>query len=199
MDIRTLPAGPLGANCYLLSSGSAGVILDPGGEAGRIARECGAMKMAPAAILLTHGHFDHVGGVEELTRLFPGLPVYIHPGDVQEGPSQFSWTGIPGWHPLSDNQALSFCEIELKVIHTPGHSPGSVVFRWEDCLFTGDTLFRGSIGRTDLPGGDGRAMLASLERLAGLEGDFQVYPGHDVPTTLDWERRANPFLREAMG
>lgn len=199
MDIRTLPAGPLGANCYLLSSGSAGVILDPGGEAGRIARECGAMGMAPAAILLTHGHFDHVGGVEELTRLFPGLSVYIHPGDVQEGPSQFSWTGIPDWQPLSDNQALSFGEIELKVIHTPGHSPGSVVFRWEDCLFTGDTLFRGSIGRTDLPGGDGRAMLASLERLAGLEGDFRVYPGHDAPTTLDWERRANPFLREAMG
>lgn len=200
MHIRALPAGPLGANCYLLRSGRgrAGVIIDPGGEADRIAQACEAMDMAPAAILLTHGHFDHTGGVDGLLARFPNLPVYLHPGDVSQAPSQFAWSAVPSWKPLSDNQELLFDDIQLTVIHTPGHSPGSAVFRCGDALFTGDTLFRGSMGRVDFPGGDPRAMGSSLARLGALEGDFRVYPGHDVSTTLDRERAANPYLREAM-
>lgn len=198
MELYTIPAGPLGANCYLLASGGVRLLLDPGGDAPALAHACRQLGGAPTAILLTHGHFDHVGGVAGLTGLFPGLPVYIHPGDVQAAPSQFSWTGVPGWLPLSDNQKLSFGDIQLEVIHTPGHSPGSVTFRQGDALFTGDTLFRGSAGRVDFSGGDSRALLASLARLGSLKGDLRVYPGHDAPTTLDQERRTNPFLREAM-
>lgn len=200
MNIHTLPAGPLRANCYLLRSGRsrAGVVIDPGGDAGRLLHEMEAMAMEPAAILLTHGHFDHTGGIDGLLARFPHLPVYLHPGDVSQAPSQFTWSAAPTWKSLSDNQKLSFVDIQLTVIHTPGHSPGSVVFRCGDALFTGDTLFRGSMGRVDFPGGDARAMLASLARLGALEGDLRVYPGHDVSTTLELERATNPYLREAM-
>lgn len=198
MPLHTFPVGPLGANCYLLTAGGGAVLVDPGGDAGALCRAMEELAVTPAAILLTHGHFDHVEGVAGLRAAFPGLPIYIHPADVSPRPGQFTWTGLPGWLPLSDDQKLTFGEIQLSVIHTPGHSPGSVTFRWGDRLFTGDTLFQGSMGRVDFPGGDSRAMSASLRRLAALPGGLAVYPGHGPATTLEAERRTNPFLREAM-
>ena len=201
MDLHIIPLPPLGANCYLLKQPARpdGLIIDPGGAPQAVLDVCTQLDMTPAAILLTHGHFDHVGGVAGLVEAYPNLPVYAHRGDVSDIPGQLTWRPVPSWVELHDNDTLLLAGIQLSVLNTPGHSQGSVVFQVEDCLFTGDVLFRGSMGRTDFPGGDMSQMAASLRRLGNLSGDFKVYPGHDRSTTLDAERATNPYLREAMG
>lgn len=208
MELRVLSLPPLGANCYLLRQPGRldGVVIDPGGAPEAVVNACRELEMTPAAILLTHGHFDHVGGVDGLLDAYPGLPVYVHPGDLSSSfaPSDLfplDPASLPSRKELSDNETLSIAGIELYVFYTPGHSKGSVVFLAEDYLFTGDILFCGSMGRTDFPGGDDGEMFASLKRLAELgeqEGDFAVCPGHDRSTTLETERAHNPYLREAM-
>lgn len=208
MRIHLLPAGPIQANCCLVRADASpqGVVIDPGGDAAAIAAECEAMSMVPAAILLTHGHFDHVGGVRSLLERFPHLPVYLHKADYQDlspqlYPLKTQLEGLPGRNGprfYSDGDVLTLAELPFRVIHTPGHTPGSVCLQCGGALFTGDTLFRGSVGRTDLPGGDPQQLTASLRTLRALEGDYTVYPGHDRPTTLDRERSQNPYLQEAM-
>ena len=195
MEIHRLPLPPLGANCYLVKNGDQGLIIDPGGSGESVITACSELGLTPAAILLTHGHFDHVGAVAELTERWPGLTVYCHVGDVSDAPGQFTWLKGPTWKPLVDDQVLELAGLSVTVLHTPGHSPGSCCFLLGDHLFTGDVLFRFSMGRTDLPGGDESQMRDSLKRLTALPGDYKVYPGHDAPTTLDQERGHNPYLQ----
>ncbi len=201
MELHRLPLPPLGANCYLICNGAQGLILDPGGDAELVGRACRELGMTPAAILLTHGHFDHVGALSELLDAWPDLPVYCHDADLAETDEELfplaKQLGGHPHHPLADGQVLELAGLRIEVLHTPGHSKGSCCFRIGDTLFTGDTLFRFSMGRTDFPGGDAGEMAASLKRIAALEGDLAVYPGHDAPTTLSAERQHNPYLKGA--
>ena len=197
MNLTTLTVGPIGTNCYIVYNEDAGtaLVIDPGEEAERILALLEALKRKPAAILLTHGHFDHVGAVKKLAEK-TGTPVYLHPADRELPP--WLTRPLPETLPLSDGQILRFDGLELKVLHTPGHTPGGVCFRLEGegVLFTGDSLFAGSCGRTDL-GGSWAELAASLRRLAALDGNDTVYPGHGEPTDLDTERGSNPYLEMA--
>ena len=153
-------------------------------------------------ILLTHGHYDHVGGAAELERAFPEAALYIHQRDLEGvDPVLFPLrTQVKGANHYDEGDWIAFGgdAIKIQVLHTPGHSEGSVTLRCGNLLFCGDTLFAGSCGRTDFPGGSVPKMLASLRRLGELEGDFQVLPGHMGVTTLEEERRENPYLRQAL-
>lgn len=196
MDIHRLPLPPLGANCYLLQNGPRGLVIDPGGDPETVVAACGQLGFVPDAILLTHGHFDHVGGLGALMAAWPDAQVCLHPADFP-GPDRelFPLSAPAGAKSLAEGDVLDLAGLSIAVLHTPGHSRGSCCFLAEGCLFTGDTLFRFSVGRTDLPSGDATQMTASLKRLTALEGDYTVYPGHDAPTTLDQERGRNPYLQ----
>lgn len=198
MQIFTFQLGPLGTNCYLVSDERAKTcaVVDPGGQGEAVARWLRDRDLTPRYILLTHGHYDHVGGVEALMAQFPGLPVYVHEADTHLTPDLSQ--GLRWTHTYGEGDALTMDRITFHVLHTPGHTPGSVCLRAEDVLLTGDTLFAGSCGRTDFPGGSWTQMLSSLARLAGLEGDLQVLPGHGEPSTLAAEREHNPYVREAV-
>lgn len=190
MDILQL--GLLGANCYLLWEGSDCVAIDPGGEANRVLARIGELGAELRAIVLTHGHFDHVGAVGELAEA-TGCRVYL-PAEDTALPPQITAGPIPYTDLFGDGDVLRFGNISLQAILTPGHTPGSCCLKTGSWLFTGDTLFRGSIGRTDLPCGDWDQMWDSLGKIAALEGDLFVYPGHGDATTLDRERAENPYL-----
>lgn len=203
MDVRALSLPPLGANCYLLSQGGEAALIDPGdgGEQtlATVAHLLVDGGLTLRAILLTHGHFDHVGGLPALAQAWPEAQVYLHPADFPGPDGQlFPLSAPAGSRSLRDGDVLSLGGETLTVLHTPGHSEGSCCFLVGDCLFTGDALFRGSMGRTDFPGGSDSDMTASLRRLAALKGDYRVFPGHDAPTTLERERAHNPYMREAM-
>ena len=201
MEIRSLPVGPIGTNCYILCDETAQVcaVIDPGDEAPRVADAVKATGCVPCAILLTHGHYDHTGGVQALSAPWPETPVYLSCRDQggDNAPAQL-FPLIPNAKDYGEGDALSVGGLTVEVLSTPGHSEGSVTLRCEDSLFCGDTLFAGSCGRTDFPGGSMQKILASLRRLGQLEGDLTVYPGHMEPTTLATERRVNPYLRQAM-
>ena len=201
MLVKTMPVGPIGTNCYVLADESQKLcaVVDPGGDAGAILEMLKEDGLALSAILLTHAHYDHTGGVAGLEAAFPNTPVYVHKGDVEGvNPAMFP--------PLPKDQVRYYDEgdqvmvgsISVDVRHTPGHSKGSVVLKAGDVLFTGDTLFRGSCGRTDLPGGSYEQIMASLARLAALPGDYRVCPGHEGLSTLENERRQNYYMRAAV-
>ena len=196
MKLTSLTVGSIGTNCFILYDEKTrdAVVIDPSDEAELVEARITALGLKVRAILLTHGHFDHGGDVERIRRL-SGAPVYLHPAD-RALPSWLTH-GLKADHDLAEGEVLELAGMRFTVLHTPGHTPGSVCFRCGDRLFAGDTLFAGSCGRTDLPGGSGADMLQSLRRLAGLEGDCTVFPGHGDMTTLDRERRSNPYVQMA--
>ncbi|MEG0764809.1 MAG: MBL fold metallo-hydrolase [Pseudoflavonifractor sp.] len=198
MRIKQMQVGPIGTNCYLLADDlSHCAIIDPGGNAGTILAELKKSGLLPEMILLTHGHYDHTGGVAELRKAL-GVPVYLHPADKALLGDQI----MPDIGPTRDYKGgdiLTLGSLALHVIHTPGHTPGGVTLRAEDALFTGDTLFCGSMGRTDLPGGSYEEIMLSLKCLGRLPGDYRVLPGHEGSSTLEEERKTNYYLVQALG
>ena len=202
MDIKTLQVGPIGTNCYLLCDETEKLcaVIDPGGDADRVAAAVQDSGCAPCAILLTHGHYDHTGAVAELAEKWPNVPVYLNHRD-QCGDDAYLrqlFPPVPCAKDYGEGDTIQVGGLTLKVLATPGHSEGSVTLRCGDVLFCGDTLFAGSCGRTDFPGGSVKKIMASLKRLGSLEGDLTVYPGHMEPSTLERERAWNPYLRQAM-
>lgn len=208
MEIRRMVAGDFFTNCYIVWGGSPGraVLIDPADDPSGLLRLLDGLGLVPEAVLLTHGHYDHILAVPGLQGRWPELPVYCHPLDVPQalterdmGRTYPTVASFANLRPLADGQALELAGLAFRVLHTPGHTPGSVTFQTGGALFTGDTLFHGDIGRTDFEGGDDGQMNASLARLAALEGDFQILPGHEEGSTLEEERRGNPWLRAAAG
>ena len=208
MEISVLRLGQIGTNCYIFrrEGGYRCGIVDPGDQGEQVARWLVEKGLEAEAVLLTHGHFDHILGIPGLREEWPDLPVYCHPADLGGGdttslfgetfPTVRSFGDIT---PYREGDTVEVDGIRLEVLDTPGHTPGSVTLRAENVLFTGDTLFAGSMGRTDLPGGDEGELMRSLKRLGELEGSFTVCPGHMQTSTLDQERKTNPYLRMAMG
>ena len=194
LQIHTLPLGDYQTNCYILhQEGNRDcVVIDPGYEPEIILSYLSEKGLTLRAILLTHGHFDHVGAVRELAAQ-TDCRVYLNPKDLSMPPML---TAGPLYYTntYGEGDQLDIAGISFRVLETPGHTPGSVCLMAEQNLFSGDTLFRGSCGRTDLPGGDYRAMKESLKRLAALKEDYAVYPGHGSNTTLAWEQKTNPYL-----
>lgn len=202
MKLDSLAVGLIGTNCYLLwdeTAGNAAAIVDPGGSADQILAKIKQNNLDVKMILLTHGHFDHVLGVPDILAAYSGLPVYITETDYPEardgGQFGYSMGEVSSVHFYDEGDTVELGNLKIDVLRTPGHTPGSVTLRVEDVLFTGDTLFRGSCGRTDFPGGSFGDMQRSLKRLADLPGDYRVYPGHEGSSTLDYERKYNPFMQ----
>ncbi len=192
MNITVLQLGMLQTNCYILSQMDRCLVIDPGGEPEVVLDFLEAHGLRPEAILLTHGHFDHVGGVRALAAE-TDCPVYLCEEDLAL-PSAMTSGPLYYTNSYGEGDCFTLADMTFTVLHTPGHTPGSVCLRFGEHLFTGDTLFAGSCGRTDFPGSSPVAMKASLSRLAALEENLTVYPGHGETTTLDEEKRYNPYL-----
>ena len=195
LNIRTLPLGAYQTNCYLVweEASPTCVVIDPGYEPETVLSTVKNLGKTVEAILLTHGHFDHVGAVRDLVAA-TDCKVYLCEADLSMPPQMTAgplyYTGLYG-----EGDTLSLAGLTFKVLHTPGHTPGSVCLMCEDALFSGDTLFWGSCGRTDLPGGSWATIQKSLKRLASIPSDLKVYPGHGDATRLDFERKMNPYMR----
>ena len=195
LNIKTLALGAYQTNCYLVweEASDTCVVIDPGYQPDTVLSEAKKLGKDIAAILLTHGHFDHVGGVRGLVAL-TDCPVYLNEADLSM-PPQMTAGPLYYTHTYGEGDRLELAGLSFKVLHTPGHTPGSVCLLCENAMFSGDTLFWGSCGRTDLPGGSWATIRKSLLRLASLSGDYDVYPGHGDATTLDFERKMNPYMR----
>jgi hydroxyacylglutathione hydrolase len=208
MTIQNLSVGPFEVNCAIVwNDQNQALVIDPGGDAADIDGLLQQHSLSVAAFLLTHGHADHLGALAELHAARPA-PVYLHAAD-------FQWAfgaqnQIPPYYPVPKKPPAVFIRPEetslpgitgfsLQVLETPGHTPGGVCYWFpaEKILFTGDSLFKGSCGRTDLPGGDGRILAQSLKKLAGLPGETLVYPGHNESTSIGHEKKTNFFMQKA--
>lgn len=194
MKIRKIPVGMLQENCYFVSdeNGETAVI-DPGDEAGRLLGLLQSGGLTPRCILLSHGHFDHVGAVAALAERYH-CPVYLHEAD-RALPARLTGGPLPQTRALHEGDELAVGALRFRVLETPGHSAGSVSLLCSDALFSGDTIFAGgSWGRTDFPGGSEPAISASLRRLASLPPQTRVFPGHGPETTIAAERACDPFM-----
>jgi glyoxylase-like metal-dependent hydrolase (beta-lactamase superfamily II) len=209
LDVLTLTNGVFAENCYILVDRDAGeaVIVDPGEEADLFLRRIATERVTLKAVWLTHAHLDHVLGVARVVEA-TGVPVYLHPADrpLYDGVSeQGAMFGLSPSNPpppdlgLAEGVRLTLGGLEFAVLHVPGHTPGHVAFVGHGVAVVGDALFAGSIGRTDLPGGDTESLLTSIrEKLLTLPDETVVYSGHGPATTIGRERRSNPFLTGAL-
>ena len=201
MERLTIQVGGFEVNCSILSESGKAWIVDPGQEAGRIIDLLAKKGLNPAAILLTHAHFDHIGAIPGILGKFPDLPVYVHGKDapmighhLNQLPPEYTSFAKP-------RNLVGLDKLEgpdgLEILETPGHTPGGVCYYLpkDKLLLSGDTLFAGSVGRTDLPGGDMATMMDSLQKLVALPDDTLVIPGHGMHTTIAAEKRGNPFLQ----
>ena len=206
-----LTLGPLGTNCYILTDeNNVGVIFDPAASGTKIMELLNEKKIDLKAIFLTHGHYDHIGAVGYLMENISGLSCYMNEREFlltdryKSGESlpaylkKVDYEGFKTTHNIDDCDIIKVGNLEIKAISTPGHTKGSLIFISEGIMFTGDTLFKGSMGRCDLLGGDEEVMMKSLKKLYDYEGDFSVCPGHEGATKLSEERKTNPYMRMAI-
>ena len=199
MKMITLPLGALETNCYVVydEASKACALVDPGAMPQVILDTLTKNDLTLEKILLTHAHFDHTGALRALNEKFPDVPIYVNAQDTDET-LNMSQGNLVYTDTFLDGDEISMPPLTFRVLATPGHTRGSSCLICGDTIFSGDTLFEGCCGRTDLPGGDGAQMLASLKRLAELPDDYHVLPGHGGDTTLERERRTNYYMREAM-
>lgn len=202
MKIKTLSVGELGTNCYLVSDDEGNTaIIDPGGDFETITTALTGL--TPKAILLTHGHFDHTGAVNALKKAYGcEVTVSVHDEEMLSDSQKNAafligavTEPITAENLIDDGDTVKVGALEFAVIATPGHTKGCVTYKIKDKLFTGDTLFRGTVGRCDLYGANPVSLIRSLQKLAELEGDYEVFAGHDRKTTLEYERQTNHYLR----
>lgn len=202
MKVITTIVGELQTNCYLLidEESKRAAFIDPGDDAEALLALARREGVQIDAILLTHGHRDHTFAVPTLKAALPEAKVYIAKPDAHStGLYHYPMDElVPDLCYYGEGDTLPLGSLTVSVLATPGHTPGGVVLLVGDVMFSGDTLFAGSMGRTDFPGGDDHQMFASLRRLGQLEGDYTVYPGHMMKTTLAREKAYNPYLRQAM-
>ena len=205
MILERLVVGPLASNCYIVASEMTrkGMIIDPGDEADKILKKVNDLQLDIKTIVLTHGHFDHIGAVKATSEA-TGSEVCIHPDDAgalqgQHKSSFFSMSYPAASSPkrlINDGDDINIGDLRFLVLHTPGHTPGGICLLGQGVVFTGDTLFNHSVGRADLPGGSYKQLLNSLHiKLMVLPDETLVYPGHGPGTTISAERQGNPFLR----
>ena len=195
LNMKTLPLGAYQTNTYLVwDENSTGcVVIDPGYEPEVILAEAEKLGKTVAAVFLTHGHFDHVGGVKTIAAE-TDCPVYLNEAELSM-PPQMTAGPLYYTNTYDEGDFVEAAGLAFKVLRTPGHTPGSVCLLCENAMFSGDTLFWGSCGRTDFPGGSWTEIRKSLVRLAELPGDYRVYPGHGDATSLSFERKMNPYMQ----
>lgn len=202
MKILRRVTGPVAVNTYLVinEERAEGVLVDPGGDAEALEELIARERIAVKAILLTHGHFDHIGACAHFQRW--GIPVYIHSEDAKMLYTHANLGAAMGCsveplhtdYEVADGEELNLAGMKFRVLYTPGHTRGGVCYLTGNTIFSGDTLFAGSVGRSDFPGGDGAQLVQSIrEKLFSLEGEYRVLPGHEEETSLNWERAHNPY------
>ena len=205
MEIHELVVGPLKTNCYIVTSDmNHAVIIDPGFDAEKIAAKIRELGAKPKFMLLTHGHFDHIGAVNALKKTFPEMKsvilaededICLNPGLIN---NEIGVVTKPDML-FADGDIVKLDDLDFKFMATPGHTKGCACIIVEDKIFTGDTLFSRGYGRTDLYGGSTRDMKMSLKKIGAIDGDYEIYPAHGPHSTLKTEKYANPYLRKAMG